>query len=138
MIDGKIIPTPTNDTKPYWDACQQQKLVIQQCKRCEHIQFYPRLMCANCLSRDVTWLEASGKAEVVTYTIVHRPILPAYAKEAPYILAIVQLEEGPTMMTNILNCPFDEIAVGMQVTVQFEYWSPEFLVPVFEPFVNEK
>lgn len=137
MIDGKIIPTPTNDTKPYWDACQQKKLVIQQCRVCEHIQFYPRLMCTNCMNREVSWIEASGKAEVVSYTIVHRPILPAYIKEAPYILAIVQLEEGPTMMANIINCSLDEISCGMQVTVRFEPWSNEFLVPVFEPGRNE-
>lgn len=136
MIDEKMIPTPTNETKPYWEACQQMKLVIQQCSDCEHIQFYPRLMCSNCMGRNVSWIEASGNAIIVSYTIIHRPILPAYIKEAPYILAIVRLEEGPTMMTNIINCPLDEVVCGMEVTVQFKHWSEEFLVPVFEPLRN--
>jgi uncharacterized protein len=75
----------------------------------------------------------SGQAKVVTYTIVHRPILDAYKKEAPYILSIVKLEEGPTMMTNIINCGLDEVHCGMEVKVQFENWGEDFLVPVFEP-----
>ncbi|MFJ8235701.1 Zn-ribbon domain-containing OB-fold protein [Ureibacillus sp. NPDC094379] len=130
----KIIPRPTNETKVYWEACQQQKLLIQQCKECEHIQFYPRLMCTKCSCREVDWIEACGLAKVLTYTIVHRPILPAYQKVAPYILAVVQLDEGPTMMTNIVNCPLDEIKCDMNVKVMFQQWSDDFLVPVFEQY----
>ena len=78
-------------------------------------------------------MEVSGEAKVVTYTIVHRPILDAYKKEAPYILSIVQLVEGPTMMTNIINCPLDEVYCGMDVKVTFQDWGEDFLVPVFEP-----
>ncbi|SOC43128.1 hypothetical protein SAMN05877842_11487 [Ureibacillus acetophenoni] len=129
----KILPTPTIETQIFWDACQQEKLLVQQCKECEHVQFYPRLMCTNCSSREVGWIESSGFAKVVTYTIVHRPILPAYQKEAPYILAVVQLEEGPTMMTNIVNCNHDSIKCGLQVKVLFQDWEKGFLVPVFEP-----
>lgn len=133
MEETKIIPKPTIETKPYWDACQQEKLLIQQCKECEHVQFYPRLMCTKCSSREIGWIEASGIAKVLTYTIVHRPIVPAYQKESPYILAVIQLEEGPTMMTNIVNCPHDDVNCEMNVKVTFEHWSEHFLVPVFEP-----
>ncbi len=133
MEETKIIPRPTIETKAYWDACQQQKLLIQQCKECEHHQFYPRLMCTKCSCRELEWVEASGLAKVLTYTTVHRPILPVYQKEAPYILAVVQLKEGPTMMTNIVNCPHDQIECEMNVHVTFQHWSEEFLVPVFEP-----
>lgn len=129
----KIIPTPTVETRKYWDACQQEKIIIQQCKECEHVQFYPRLMCTKCSSREVGWIESSGLARVITYTIVHRPILPAYQQEAPYILAVVQLEEGPTMMTNIVNCIHDSIKCGLEVKVIFQNWANGFLVPVFEP-----
>lgn len=133
MMDEKFIPTPTNETKPYWDACQHQKLLIQQCSDCEHIQFYPRIMCTKCMGRNVLWIEASGKAKVLSYTTVHRAILPAYIKEAPYLLAVVELEEGPTMMTNIVNCHLEDVACDMLVKVKFEQWSNDFLVPVFEP-----
>jgi uncharacterized OB-fold protein len=133
METSKIIPISTIETQSYWDACQQEKLLIQQCKECEHVQFYPRLMCTKCSSREVKWIEASGIAKVLTYTIVHRPILSAYQKEAPYILAVVQLEEGPTMMTNVVNCPNDSIKCEMLVKVTFQRWTDEFLVPVFQP-----
>ena len=135
MDELKIIPTLTVETQPYWDACQQETLLLQQCKECDHIQFYPRLMCSKCSSREVGWIESSGFAKVLTYTIVHRPILPAYQKEAPYILALVQLEEGPTMMTNIVNCPHETINCNLQVKVLFQPWSEDFLVPVFEPLL---
>src|SRR5690606_27144723 len=108
-MDTKVLPKQTIETKEFWDACQEEKLLLQQCKACHHIQFYPRLMCTKCSSRDVEWICAQGEAKVKTYTIIHRPILPAYQKEAPYILAIVQLDEGPTMMTNIVNCPLESI-----------------------------
>ena len=133
MDELKIIPIPTVETQRYWDACQQEKLLIQQCKECEHVQFYPRLMCTQCSSRDVGWIESRGFAKVLTYTIIHRPILPAYQKEAPYILAVVQLDEGPTMMTNIVNSPLDSVECGLQVKVSFQQWAADFLVPVFEP-----
>lgn len=133
MDSLKLIPKPTIETQSYWDACQQEKLLIQQCKECEHIQFYPRLMCTKCSSREVGWIEASGFAKVLTYTIVHRAILPAYQNEAPYILAVVELEEGPTMMTNIVNCPLDYIKCELQVSVTFRQWVEDFLVPVFQP-----
>lgn len=133
MKETKILPRPTVETQTYWDFCQQEMLMIQQCKDCEHVQFYPRLMCTKCSSREVGWIEASGFAKVLTYTTVHRPILPAYKKESPYVLAVVQLEEGPTMMTNIVNCSHDELKCGMNVKVTFQHWSEEFLVPVFEP-----
>ncbi|WP_176330266.1 Zn-ribbon domain-containing OB-fold protein [Oceanobacillus rekensis] len=74
----------------------------------------------------------SGRARVLTYTIIQRPILPAYTKEAPYILAIVQLLEGPTMMTNLVNCQLDKLKCDMEVKVLFKSWTEDFLVPVFE------
>lgn len=133
MEHSKLIPVPTIETKPYWDACQQKKLSVQKCEACGHIQFYPRIMCTECSSRNVSWTEVSGEAKVITYTIVHRPILDAYKEEAPYILSILKLNEGPTMMTNIINCPLNEVHCGMKVEVTFKNWGEDFLVPVFEP-----
>lgn len=129
----KNFPQPTVETKPFWDGCKQHQLLIQQCGECGHYQFYPRTICTKCMSQKVNWVEASGLGRVKTYTIVHRPISPAYMTEAPYILALVELDEGPTMMTNIINCPLDEVKVGMRVSVTFADWSINISVPQFVP-----
>lgn len=86
------------------------------------------------MNRDVAWKEASGKGKVKTYTIIHRAISEAYMKEAPYVLAIIELEEGPTMMSNVVNCNPDEVYVGQKVEVTFEKWSEEVTIPKFSPF----
>ncbi|NKB39118.1 MAG: hypothetical protein GKR93_18455 [Gammaproteobacteria bacterium] len=130
---GKIFPRPSPETAVYWDACREHKLMIQQCHSCNHFQFYPRIMCTQCMSSEVNWVQASGKAEVLSFTIVRHPVSKAYAEETPYVVALIQLSEGPTLMSNVIECDLETVAIGMPVEVVFENWSEEISIPKFKP-----
>jgi uncharacterized protein len=129
--EGKPVPTPTLETAPYWEGCRQHRLRIQRCSECQHHQFFPRIYCSKCFSADVEWVEATGRAKVLSFTIVRRPVSPAFADEVPYVVALVTLEEGPQMMTNIVECAPEEVTIGMPVEVVFEDWSDTISIPKF-------
>jgi uncharacterized OB-fold protein len=129
----KPLPVVTLETVPYWEGCKRHELLIQRCFTCGEHQFYPRLYCAKCFADRVEWVRASGRAKVTTFTIVRRPVSPAFADEIPYVVALVTLEEGPTMMTNIVGCPPDQVKMGMLVAVTFEDWTEEISIPKFKP-----
>ena len=131
--EGKPIPAPTLETAPYWEGCRQHQLRIQRCLNCHHYQFYPRIYCSKCFSEQVEWINASGRAKVLSFTTVLRPVSPAFANDVPYVVALVTLEEGPQMMTNIVGCEPQEVAIGMPVEVIFEDWSATISIPKFRP-----
>jgi uncharacterized protein len=130
---GKPVPVPTQETRPYWEGCKRHELRIQRCTACGHYQFYPRLYCDKCFSDDVEWITASGRATVYTFTIVHRPPSDAFKGDLPYVVALVKLEEGPSMMTNIVGCPPEQVAIGMAVKVTFDDLTDEITIPKFRP-----
>ncbi len=126
------LPVPTTITKPYWDAANNGVFMIQQCQDCQGFIMYPRCFCPYCLSERVQWVTSEGKGTVYTYSIVHRAPSPDFAEEVPYIVAYIELDEGPRMMSRIHAEP-DQIVVGMRVKVDFEKFSPEITLPVFVP-----
>jgi uncharacterized protein len=130
---SKPLPVPTRETLPYWEGCKAHELRIQRCAACGHHQFFPRIYCTQCMSDRVEWVKASGRAKVLSYTIVHRPVSPAFKDDIPYVVALVTLDEGPTMMTNIVEAAADRLAIGMPVMVTFEDWTEEISVPKFRP-----
>lgn len=130
---SKNFPRITQEARPYWEGCRRNKLLIQRCLDCGQHQFYPRIYCTRCMGDRIEWIETQGKGHVISYTVVRRAISPAYAGDVPYIVALIQLEEGPTMMSNIIDCEPEGAAVGMQVEVVFEKWSDEISVPKFRP-----
>jgi uncharacterized OB-fold protein len=130
---GKPIPTPTLETRPYWEGCKRHELRIQKCAACGHYQFLPRIYCTECFSDRVDWVKASGRAKVLSFTIVRRPVSPAFKDEVPYVVALVTLDEGPTMMTNIVGCAPETVEIGMPVEVAFEHWTDEISIAKFRP-----
>lgn len=130
---GKPVPTPTHETRPYWEGCKQHELRVQRCAACGYYQFFPRLYCAQCFSDRVEWVKTSGWAKVLSFTIVRRPPSPAFADEVPYVVALVTLDEGPTMMTNIVGCAPEKVEIGMPVEVTFDDWTEEISIPKFRP-----
>jgi len=129
----KPFPVPSLETRPYWEGCKAHELRIQRCAACGQHQFYPRLYCAQCFSDRVEWVKASGRGKVATFTIVRRPVSPAFADDVPYVVALVTLEEGPTMMTNIIGIDVEKIEIGMPVMVTFDDWSEEIAIAKFKP-----
>ena len=129
----KPVPVPTKETQPYWDGCKQHELRVQKCAACNHHQFYPRLYCTACMSDRVEWVKTSGRAKVLSYTIIYRPVTQAFAGNVPYVVAMVTLDEGPQMMTNIVGCEPEKVHIGMPVQVTFDDWTEEISVPKFTP-----
>ena len=126
------LPRPYQDTETYWAAARDHRFVIQHCKSCGKHQFYPRGVCSHCLSSDLEWHEASGKGTVYSFSVNHRAPHPGFADKIPFVLAIVELEEGPRMMTNIVECNPDSVKIGMAVEVTFEDVTEEVTLPKFK------
>jgi uncharacterized OB-fold protein len=110
-------PNPTALSRPFWDAANEKRFVLQQCGACTKYRWTPQVLCPHCLADETTWVEASGEGVVYSYTVVHRPPLPAF--KAPYVLAVVQLKEGPLMLTHMVDTSPDEIKVDDPVKVAF-------------------
>jgi hypothetical protein len=127
------LPRPYQDTAEYWSAAHDHRFVIQRCKECGEHQFYPRGVCSHCLSSELEWNEASGKATVYSYSVNHRAPHPGFADNLPFVLAIVELAEGPRMMTNIVECDPESVTIGMDVTVTFDDVTDEITLPKFRP-----
>ena len=130
---GKHFPEPTAETQAFWDGCRKHQLLLQKCTHCGTHQFYPRSMCQRCMSDTVIWVEASGKGRIRSFTVVRRPVSPAYAAQTPYVVALIQLDEGPTLMSNIIDCDTDALRIGQAVSVLFEDWSEQITIPKFKP-----
>ena len=130
----KPIPVPTPETQFFWEKARQHELWIQRCTACGHVFFYPRFHCPQCLSDKLEWFQASGKGILYSYMINHRAP-PGFEEEAPYAIAVVQLQEGPRMMTNIVgieNTP-ENLVLDMLLEVVFEDATEEIAIPKFKP-----
>ena len=127
------LPVPDPETQPFWDATRQGKLLIMHCNQCDEPYFYPRPFCPRCWTDDVEWREASGRATLYTWSVVHNNDLPPWPDRVPYVAAVVDLEEGPRMMTIITDCDPEDLKIGMDVTVAFEEYDEDITVPVFRP-----
>ncbi|MBI2886011.1 MAG: Zn-ribbon domain-containing OB-fold protein [Chloroflexi bacterium] len=131
----KPLPRPENIelTKPFWAAAKRHELVVQRCKHCSNWIFYPREQCPICFSQELEWAKASGRGRVHAYTVVYQPAHPAFQDEAPYTFAVVQLDEGVRMATNIVGIPPDQVKVDMPVEVAFDDVTPEWTLIKFKP-----
>jgi uncharacterized protein len=129
----RIVPVPTAETAGFWEGCRRRELLLQRCQDCGQVQFYPRVLCGHCGGRDLGWLRASGRGVVRSYSIVRRPVSPAYAADGPFALLLVGLEEGPTMMSTLTGTPPEAAFIGMPVMVAFEDWPEGVTMPRFRP-----
>ncbi len=127
------LPWPYQDTADYWAAARDHRFIIQRCTACGEHQFYPRGVCSHCLSSDLEWNEASGQGTVYSFSVNHRAPHPGFADKLPFVLAIIELAEGPRMMTNIVECDPESVTIGMAVTVTFDDVTEEVTLPKFRP-----
>jgi len=129
MGDARKIPAPvvTVETQAFWDAARSGRFTIPVCTGCGKAHWYPRAICPFCDGGKVEWRDASGKGTIYTFSVMRR------AKE-PYVIAYVTLAEGPTMMTNIVDCDFDKLRIGQPVSVVFAATEDGPPVPMFKPF----
>ena len=118
-------------TTPFWDATREKRLLLQWCKSCDEVVHYPREACPRCLGEDLEWRPASGRGDVYACCVMQRPATPGLA--VPYVVALVDLEEGARMMTNVVGCSPADVVVGMPVQVTWEALDDGRALPQFEP-----
>ncbi|MGH7875093.1 MAG: Zn-ribbon domain-containing OB-fold protein [Candidatus Binatia bacterium] len=133
----KPLPAITTEAKPFWDAAAQNKLVMQHCKDCGAWVWTPRPLCNECGSEHIEWTPMSGKGEIYSFTVIRqvvgRAASKAFEPDIPYVVAWVELDEGPRMITNIVGCAADQVTLGMKVSVTFEQASKDVWLPKFKP-----
>ena len=133
-MSARLIPAPTELTQPYWDAAGRGELVMQFCPSCNQSTFPPRAHCPDCGSSELEWQAVSGRGTIYSYTIAHRPAHPVFADQCPMAIAVVELEEGPRLFSNIVGVELENVTVGMPVQVAFELIDDsDVVLPVFSP-----
>ncbi len=128
-VDRRPLPRPTPLSKPHWEGCQRGELRVQRCRDCETYVFIPQPACTACLGDNLEWVKSSGRGVIYSCTTVHRP--QRRELEVPYTVAIVELEEGWHMLSNVIDCPHEEIEIGMPVEVSFVKMTDEITLPMF-------
>ena len=132
MTWDRPIPSVDSVSTSFWKAAASGKLLIQRCPACGNRQFYPRAVCVGC-GADPSWEEASGRGTVHTFTTVRQNGARPFRDQVPYVVAIIELAEGPRMMGNITDCPLDEVHIGMPVEVHMVQAEPDVGVPFWRP-----
>lgn len=129
----KPLPAVTEDGAPYWEACRHGQLKLQRCGACGHVRFPPSVLCPRCLAEETQWVALSGRGTIYSFIIVHRPQHPAFFGDVPYNVAIVELDEGVRLHTNIVDCRNEDLRIGLPVEVVFEKVNDEVTLPKFRP-----
>ena len=132
----KPLPIVDEDNSPYWEYCKKHELRMQRCNQCGYIRFPASIICPKCHSLEAEWVCLSGKGKVYSYIIYRQAFHPAYENDIPYVAAIIQLDEGPRLDSNITGCPTEAINIDMPVEVYFDDVTAEISLPKFRPAIR--
>ena len=132
-IPEKPVPPVTSWTINFWKGAKEGKLMIQKCKDCNKHIFYPRMSCPFCFSDDIEWVQSSGKGKIYTYTVVRSNAPSAFIADMPFVIAVVRMDDGVQMLTNIVDCEPEQVYCEMPVQVTFEKLTEEVTLPKFRP-----
>ena len=129
------LPNPLNwdASAPFWEAARRHELVMPRCRRCDRLFFYPREACPYCLSSDIDWCKVSGNGRLYSFTVIHRPAHRAFQAGTPYIYALVLLDEGPRLISNLVDCAPGDAIPDMPVAAVFEDVTPDWTLVKFRP-----
>jgi uncharacterized OB-fold protein len=132
---SKPLPRPLNPglTRPFWEAAKRHELVMPRCTTCDHLFFYPRSECPRCFSATLEWVRVSGRGRLHSFTIVYQPANAAFRDSAPYVYAVVQLDEGPRLVSNVVQCDPEAVRVDMPLVAVFDAVTPEWTLVKFKP-----
>lgn len=131
MLTPLPAPEPNADSLPYWNAAREGRLLIRRCTTCGETHFMPRYLCPYCWSDRLEWMDSKGAGTVHSFSIVHRAPTPTFAAVAPYVIALVDLDEGPRMFANVVGDDGRHVAIGDRVRVVFEDRGDGAKVPQF-------
>lgn len=116
----KPLPRPSQESLAYWEGAKQHKLLLQHCRGCGQFWFPPSTRCHHCLAADFVWDEVSGQGRIYSFVVYHRLYHPAFERELPYVVAIVELREGPRLLTNIVGTRWQDVRCDLGVRVVFD------------------
>ena len=136
MAYEKPLPIINEDNAAYWEYAREHELRMQKCASCGHIRFPVSLVCPRCHAVEAEWARLSGRGKVYSYIIYRQAYHPSYQDDIPYAVAIIQLEEGPRLESNLTDCRLDDIKIGMPVRLYFDDVTEEISLPKFRPAVG--
>jgi uncharacterized OB-fold protein len=125
------LPDPSIETEPFWSAIQERRFVMPVCEACKTVAFPPTVACGNCGQQAFTWAPMSGRGKVYSFVVYHRVYHPAFADKVPYVVAVVELEEGPRIISNIVGMPIADVVCELPVTVVYDEVRDGYLIPKF-------
>ena len=129
----KPVPVPSRESQPYWDGLRDGKLLMPRCDRCEKYWFPPSLLCPHCYSARWTWTETKGRGRIFSYVVYHRVYHLAFAQEVPYAVAVIELDEGPRMYSNVIGIAPEKLVCDMHVEVAYEPITDAITLAKFKP-----
>ena len=127
----ELLPTPDADSKPFWQGCREHKLRFQKCVACGEVRWPPGILCPKCHCRDAQWIESKGRGVIYTFAVYHQAFHPAFRDKLPYVVAIVELEEGPMLFSNIVQAPPESLQCDMPVEVVWDDVGGDCSLPKF-------
>jgi uncharacterized OB-fold protein len=130
---AKPKPRPAPESVPYWQAAKEHRLALPKCEDCSQFWFPPSRTCPHCLSTNFSFQNVSGRGKVFSFVTFHRVYRPAFAGDVPYVVALVELEEGPRVLTNILGISHEDVRCEMPVEVVFDDYDADVSIPKFRP-----
>jgi uncharacterized protein len=129
----KPLPMIDDDNREFWESCRRHEMRLQRCQQCQLVRYYPSPVCHRCGSAKADWSRVTGNATVYTYSVVYRAPSEGFAGDIPYVYAIVELEEGPMMATNVVGIDPEAVSIGMSVELVYDDVTPEVTLPKFRP-----
>jgi uncharacterized OB-fold protein len=129
----KPLPEINDENRPFWEAAQRHELILQKCLDCAQYRYPPAPICPHCLSMKAEWAKVSGRGRVYTWTIFHQVYHPAFKAEVPYNVAVVKLDEGPQLVSTVVDCNDEDLYLDMPVEVIFDEVTAEVTLPRFRP-----
>jgi uncharacterized protein len=129
----KPLPHIDEESRPWWEAAQRHELYIQKCRDCGDLRFHPRTLCTSCLSSRTEWVRCKGTGKIYTFTVTNQNQAAGFRDSLPYVMAWVEVDEGLKMLTNIVDCPPEQVKIGMPVEAVFDDVTPEVTLVKFRP-----
>ena len=129
----KPLPHIDEESRPWWEAVQRHELYIQKCRECGDLRFHPRALCTSCMSPRTEWVRCKGGGRIYAFTVTNQNQAAGFRESLPYVMAWVELEEGVKMLTNIVDCPPEQVKIGMPVEAVFDDVTPAVTLVKFRP-----
>ncbi len=126
------LPDVTGEARVFWEACARHELLLQRCAACGRFQFYPRALCAGCWSSELIWEASAGLGSIYSFTTVYRAPTPVFAQMTPYVIALVELDEGVRVLSHVVGSPAEAVQIDARVKVAFDDLTDAVSLPVFE------